>query len=45
MEELRKDFHYLELIVNSIVVKEELLRFEEWSEELLKRVADTLAQN
>jgi hypothetical protein len=45
MEELRRDRQYLELIINSIIVKEELFRLNEWSEELLKRVADTLAQN
>ncbi|GEM_PF-6559083 len=45
MEELRKEIQYLDLIINSIVVKEELLKFEEWSEELLRKVAESLVEN
>lgn len=45
MEVLRKEIQYLDLIINSIVVKEELLKFEEWSEELLRKVADSLSEN
>ena len=45
MEVLRREIQYLDLIINSIVVKEELLRFEEWSEELLRKVAEGLTEN
>lgn len=45
MEVLRKEIQYLDLIISSIVVKEELLRFEEWSEELLRKVADSISEN